>query len=362
MSIKQPFVLITLILLLTAACTSTPSPTPITEPTLEPPTAAAETPNNLTLPDGYRDEILVSGLNRPTQMIIGPDGQLWLGQLNGGESAEQGQIITVDLDSGTQTVLLEGLNKPTGLAVLDGYLWVAIENTLLRAPLDGNNSAGEIEVILEDMPYNGRSNGTLTISPDNRLIYETSGRRSGNRPSEGSGILWELDPVTLEPRPLATGLKGAYAHTFDADGRLWATEIGDGTFNDGPPPGELNLIVEGADFGWPQCIGFQEPALNFEGTEEICAQTRPPVVNFPPHSTPTSVIASPFAANSYLVALWVTGEVWQVSVAFTADNAQGETTPFITEMGNPQHLLLLDDGSILVSDYSNGTVYRVYRP
>lgn len=350
-------------LLLTTACTDrdnstaeTPAAAAVTTPA-----RATETNYTFNLPDDYQAETVVTGLNRPTQMIHGPDGRLWVAQLNGGESEGVGQIIAIDLNTGEREIILDGLLKPTGIAVINGYLWVALENSLGRAPLDDLFHAGELEIILDNMPYNGRSNGTLTGSPDNTLIYETSGRRRGNRPAEGSGTLWELDPATLESRPLASGLKGAYAHTFDASGRLWTTEIGDGTFNDGPPPGELNLVVEAADFGWPQCIGFQEPALNFEGTAEICAATRPPVALFPEHSTPTSIIPSPFKTDTFLVALWVTGEVWQVPVIFTADNAQGSPEPFITNLGNPQHLLATDDGTFLLSEYSSGTIYRISR-
>lgn len=358
---RGPFLL--LCLLLATACTGEENSAAETRaPAAETlPARTTDANDTFDLPNGYQVEVVVTGLNRPTQMIHGPDGRLWVAQLNGGESEGTGQVIAINLNTGERENLLNGLLKPTGIAALNGYLWVALENSLIRAPLDDVYNVGEVEFILDDMPYNGRSNGTLTVSPHNTLIYETSGRRRGNRPSEGSGTLWELDPATLDSRPLATGLKGAYAHTYDANGRLWTTEIGDGTFNDGPPPEELNLVVEGADFGWPQCIGFQEPALNFEGTAEICATTRPPVALFPEQSTPTSVIPSPFEENILLVALWVSGEVWQVPVVFAGDNAQGSPKPFITNLGNPQHLLVIDDNAFLLSEYSSGMIYKISR-
>lgn len=97
-------------------------------------------------------------------------------------------------------------------------------------------------------------------------------------------------------------------------------------------------------------------------TAARCALSRPPVALFPTNSTPTSVVVSPFAPDTLLVALWMAGEVVEVPVTFTGDDAQGEVRPFITEMGNPQSLLLTGDGAVLVSDFSRGTVYRVYRP
>ena len=69
---------------------------------------------------------------------------------------------------------------------------------------------------------------------------------------------------------LATGLKGAYGHAVDAEGRIWTTEIGDDPIDDGAPPDELNLVVTGADFGWPQCAGSGEPVQRYDGTPERC--------------------------------------------------------------------------------------------
>lgn len=345
---------------------ATPPPTPTatatevsTTPTTTP-TPSLRLATNLTLPDGFRAETLITDLQGPTQMIAGTDGRLWLAQLAGSENAGQGQVLAIDLDSGETELLLDNLLKPTGLAVLDNHLWLALGPDLARAPILPDGAVGELETILTDLPFNGRSNGTLTVSPEGKLLYETSGRRQGNQASQGSAMLWELDPaMPAEPRPLATGLKGAYAHTFDAAGRLWTTEIGDDPVNGAVPPDELNLVVDGADFGWPQCYGFREPARNYGGTETICTDTRPPVALFPPRSTPTSIATAPWAENTLLVALWVGTEIVQIPVTFEGDNAVGQVEPFIDGLKNPQHLLVWSDGSLLVSEFSPGIIYRV---
>jgi len=322
-----------------------------------------ETP--LTLPDGFTAEVAVTGLSWPTQFIWGPDGRLWVAQLFAGENDGLGQVVAVDLATDEQEVLLEGLNKPTGIAVLDNALWVAEESQLLRAELDDELKPQTPQIILSDMPNNGRSNGTLTVSPDGQLIYETSGRRSGNQASTSSGTLWALDPAQPDnPTVLATGLKNAYAHVFDGNGRLWITEIGDGAIAgadyEGQPPEELNLVVSGANYGWPQCFGNQEPALNRDGTAEICTQTEPPITLFPPQATPTSIVVAPWDNSVLLVALWLRGEVTAVQIQQDADGRfTGTNTPFITGITNPQHLLPTPDGALLASDYRTGTIYRI---
>jgi glucose/arabinose dehydrogenase len=293
-------------------------------------------------------------------MIAGPDGRLWVAQVAGEENAGQGQVVAVDLASGAQSVLLAGLLKPVGIAVLDGYLWIAARNDLLRAPIEINNQVGAVETVLADLPFNGRSIGTLTVTPQGRLLYETSGVRAGNEAAPGSAMLWELNPAEpTNPTVIASGLKNAYAHVFDPNGRLWITDVADDPVNGVAPPDELNLWAPDADFGWPSCYGVQEPARNYGGDEQSCSQTRGAVALFAPRSTPTSIAVSPWEEDVLLVALWVQGVVMRVPVTPKGDNATGVPEVFLTGLQNPQHLLKMEDGTLLVSDFSQGKIYRV---
>ena len=347
--------ILTLLIFLETACATVGVPA-------APPVASRPPVTDLTLPLGYTADIVTDALHGPTQMILGPDGRLWMAQLAGGENEGAGQVIALDLETGEIEVLLERLRKPTGIAILENALWIASEHDLLRAKLD-NDRPGTPQVVLRDLPYNGRSNGTLTPTPEGQLLYETSGLRQDNEAAPGSATLWLLDPADpTNPTPLATGLKNAYAHTVDDEGRLWITEIGDDGVNGQAPPEELNLVIPAADFGWPPCYGFQEAALNYAGTAAGCAQTRPPVVLFDPQTTPTSVVVSPWEEDALLVALWGAGTVMRVTVLPSGDNATGQTEPFITGLSNPQHLLPLPDNSLLLSDFGRNTLYRIYPP
>ncbi|MCS6824981.1 MAG: PQQ-dependent sugar dehydrogenase, partial [Caldilinea sp.] len=307
-----------------------------------------------TAPPGFTVALLVTGLDGPTQMIAGPDGRLWVAQLNGGENEGKGQVLTVNPETGDRRVLLEGLFKPTGIAVHAGQLWIAAGRDLLRALLEADASVGPPESVFTDLPFNGRSNGTLTVTPHGEILYATTGARLGGAAAPGSATLWALTPQQpSHPRALATGLKGAYGHAIDSQGRIWTTEIGDDPIDDGLPPDELNLVVVGADFGWPQCAGDREPVLRYGGTVERCAATRSPVALFPPGATPTSVAVAPWDETVLLVALWKRGEVVQVKVTPAGDNARGEVAPFLSGLRNPQHLLVWRDGSLLVGDFAD---------
>lgn len=325
-----------LLVLITTACGSMRvSPT-------EPAALAAA----LKLPAGFMVEPLPYQFQNPTQFTV-QDGYLYVAQLNGGENEKQGQVVQVDLSDGSQRILAEQLDKPTGLAVLDNALWIATRDAILRLDL---NDQSTLEPVLENLPNNGRSNGTLTVTNRHTLLYETS----GNRQDADAGKLWELDPETRTTQMVASGLKGAYAHAAAADGRIWLTEIADGQVNGTTLPDELNLLLPGANFGWPRCYGRELAGLD-------CANVRPAVAIFAPHSTPTSVVVSPFTPDTLLVALWLTGEVVQMPITYIGDNAISEPEPFLSGLDKPQHLLVLPDGSLWVSDFATGYIYRIWQ-
>lgn len=298
-----------------------------------------------------RVERLVSGLRGPTQMIVGPDDRLWIAQLAGGENAGTGQVVAADADAGAQEVLLDSLDKPTGIAWLDGALWIATPTALLRAE---GNPPGTPEVVLDGLPNNGRSNGTLTVTPERRLLYETSGRERDGGAVDGSGALWLLDPAAPDtPDRLATGLKNAYAHVYGDDGTLWTTEVAE-PIGGASAPDEVDRVTRGADHGWPACVGDREPVPSFGGDEARCRDTVRPHLTFEPVGvTPTSIVVNPLAADQFVIALWNAGRVVTAPIS-----GGGEISDLVTGIARPQHLLV-DGDALLISDHADGTIWRV---
>ncbi len=303
-------------------------------------------------PDGpVGATVVVDGLAGPTQIAEGPDGRLLVAQLNGPEGEPNGQVLEVDLESGEQRVLLDGLDTPTGVLWLDDRLWVMERRSLASADWDGTGDAGPKEVLLQDLPFNGRSEGTLTALPDGRILYETSGSVRGGEVVDGSGTLWSFDPATGESEPFATGLKNAYAHATLPDGSLLVTEIGDNIAD--PPPDELQLFspAEGGepdrdpapDGGWPGCPPPQR-----------CPGVSGPVATFPAGATPTGVAVVDSRA---LVALFVTGSLVEVDLAdWMEGDEPAASTQVLDGLDGPHTVLARDDGEVLVSEHRSGRV------
>lgn len=309
--------------------------------------------------DSLVGEVVLEGLAGPTQLVIDDDGAWWVAQLAGGENDGSGQVVRIDPDEidTPPTVILDGLDKPTGVALFAGELWVMERNRLTRGPLDGAVDGSDRTVVADDLPTNGRSEGTLTVDGD-RLLYDTSGRleTDGTRTS-GSGTLFSAT-AEGEIREVATGFKHAYAQARTADGTLYTTEIGDGRYDGERPLDELVPVVDGADHGWPRCVGNNRAVIEYGGTEAACAEAPRSLALFPAGATPTSVVVAPWDPQVLLVALWNEGQVVAVS-----SNA-GDPAAFdvvYTGAQHPQHLTV-DGDRVLLTDHVAGRVIALTSP
>lgn len=315
----------------------------------------------LVLPRSFDVELVASGLIGPTALAWGPDDALYIAQLGGGENAGEGQIVTLDA-AGQRRVALDNLLKPTGLAWRDGELFIAAGRDVLRSRFGADGTLAEPETIVRDLPFNGRSEGNITVLDDRRVLYEASGAIG----DDGSGKLWTIDGDG-PPQELARGLKNAYAHAIDRAGRIWTTEIGDDAMDASAPPEEINLISSGSDFGWPRCYADRIPARNRGGNAAICDQTQPPVVTFPAHSTPTGLDFwdDPSLPEDYRAALFVA--LWNgapphialVRIEENGDRMTGQAEPFIIGLLRPIDVLDDGRGGLLVLDHQRGSVYRI---
>ncbi len=319
----------------------------------------------VTAPDGFEVVELVAGLDGPTQLTTLPDGRLLVAELNGGEKEGRGRVLAIDQDTAAQggdedaaeagrEVLFDGLLTPTGVAVVGDEIWVMEQRSLSRGPIGG----GELTVVLEELPFNGRSETTLTATPGGSVLYGTSGSLGpGGEPVPDSGILWEHVPDGGSTR-IAAGFKNPYAHAVDGDGPLWVTEMSDGRFDGERAPDELVEVSPGVDHGWPRCIGDRLPVLEFGADAAECEAGPPSQALFAPGATPTSVAVSPFEPETLLVALW--NEQRIVAVPTAVEGRPHEPVDIVTGELRPQHLLV-DGERLLIVDFDGNRILALQR-
>lgn len=300
--------------------------------------------------------VVIDGLVGPTQVVAGSSGELWVAQLNGGENDATGQVVVVDEQHPDRAprVVLDGLNKPTGIAIFNEELWVMERDRLTRGPLEPNaDGAGDRRVVIDNLPNNGRSQGSLTVDGD-RLLFDTSGSIRNGEVVADSGRLWAVDASGYIDE-VASGFKHAYAHVRVAEDVLVTTEVGDGTYDGSPPADELVVVEPGRDHGWPRCVGDNRPVAQYGATAAACSAVPRSLAVFAPGATPTSVVVAPWDDDLVLVALWNEGRV--VGVSLSDPGAPDEVS---AAAEHPQHLAVFGD-RVLMTDHTAGTIVALSR-
>ncbi|MFB6837259.1 PQQ-dependent sugar dehydrogenase [Streptomyces sp. NPDC056361] len=229
---------------------------------------------------------LTDGLKSPWGLAELPGGDLLV------SSRDERTITRVDGRTGAKTVLGEvpgvvpgGEGGLLGLAVRDGwvyaYLTAASDNRIVRMRYGGGagDGLGAPQPVLTGIPkgfvHNG---GRIAFGPDG-MLYAGTGEtgRTGlaqDRSSLGGKILRmtpEGRPAPGNPFPgsvvYSYGHRNVQGIAWDAEGRLWAAEFGQNTWD------ELNLIEPGRNYGWPEAegragrAGFVDPVAQWPTSE-----------------------------------------------------------------------------------------------
>lgn len=324
-------------------------------------------------------DMFADDLSGARVMVRDGFGNFWVSRPNAGvvtQLSMSGGIITEQND------VLRGLDRPHGLAIDPerGFtLYVAEETKLSRVHL---YSDAAVETIAT-FPAGGRHfTRTIGFGPDGRL-YVSIGSTCDVcvEPNELHGTILSMNPDGSDQTIYARGLRNAVFFTWHpVDGSMWATEMGRDMLGDDLPPDEVNIIKEGAHYGWPYCYGDRVRDTSFEPQADFdCAQTEPATLLIPAHSAPLGLSFIPEEGwgeeywHDLLVALhgsWNRSEPAGYSVArfplSAQGNPEGPMRQFISgwrdqsaTLGRPVDLRAEPGGVLFITDDRKGVMYRV---
>ena len=255
--------------------------------------------------------VVASGLGAPWEVVLGPDDHLWVTERTGR------RVVRVNPATGavTPAVTVNDSYDP-GESWHEGLLGLALHPGLLkgagrdfvyvaftydadsgpalsrrlkvrRYTYDQASSAlkDPIDVITNLPAHDDHGGGRLVFGPDQKL-YLTRGDSGGNwlanyctpiraqdlptaadvaardwSTYQGKILRLNLDGSIPADNPVLAGVRShvyTYGHRnpqglgFSPDGLLYSSEHGPGTDD------ELNLIVAGANYGWPHIAGFRD--------------------------------------------------------------------------------------------------------
>ena len=325
---------------------------------------------NIIIPRQFRVEPATApgAFDRPTAFALGEAGQIYVANGNGIELA-----VDSNADGSFDRVTHFALDGAwvLGLAYRDGNLYAADGGKLLKLrDANGDTVADVSQVLLAGLPtnlYGGHSNNGLAFGPDGRL-YMTVGGTSDHGPElvANAGVILALDLTTGDLTTHASGFRNPYDLTFCPSGQLFASENGPDGLDDSlifRPPDEVNLILAGRNYGYPEFFGY---APAWSGVES-------PIALLPVSGGATGIVCYSGASfpaifqNSLFVSLWGTltfeietgRRLMNVRLEEIDGRVTGVLSEFATGFTHPIDVIQDRDGSLLVLDYGLGQIFRI---
>ena len=316
----------------------------------------------IELPDGFTAYVVGEEFASPTSVAIGPDGVIYVSELDGAI------FRLADLDGDGlfehNAAYIPYLAFVNGIAFSpDGVLYISARGTILAAAgVDDDGEAETADRIITELPNGAHQNNGLAVGPDGKL-YITNGSTCNecDEANERSATILQANLDGSDLRVYASGLRNPYDLTFDPQGRLWATD------NGSDPPcntlDELNLIEEGADYGWP-----------YSPTCDSLQSAIPPAVDLGFNTGSTGIAyygAAHFPAEyggNLFITLWGSNTtapqpagrmLVRVPIIETGDGRSDELAGSVEEFAvgfeHPIDVIVDRDGTLLVLDFGTGT-------
>lgn len=336
--------------------------------------------SRIKLPKGFHINYFVRGIADARSMTLGTKGTIFVSTRIAGnvyaliDSNNDGKVDRT-------IVLARNLNMPNGIDFHKGDLYVAEVHRVLRfRSIEENMThAPRPEVIYTKLPTE-RHHGWryMRFGPDDKL-YISIGAPCNicNRPEYAQ--IRRIDLNTKKAEVIARGVRNSVGFDWHPTSkRLWFSDNGRDFLGDDSPPDEINqLETVGSHFGFPYCHGGDITDPQY-GKLDSCKQYQTPEFKLDAHVAPLGIrfyTGNQFPSqyqgqlfvaehgswnrsnkNGYRIMLLTLKNNKVVSAnPFASGWLDGETT-----LGRPVDLLMLADGSLLVSDDFRGVIYRVW--
>lgn len=334
------------------------NPAPSETPTLAATSATTPTPAP-AIGSVKVDRTIATGLNVPWGLARLPGGDILV------TSRDTYRLTRIDLATGASTLVgavsqavsnvsQAGEAGLLGIAVsphfstdhrLFIYYSTAGDNRVARFTYDQSAAAGHQltgqTIILSGIPHSVHHNGgRLGFGPDGMLYVGTGDASESSRAQNRSDLGGKILRITADGKPApgnpwagspvwTMGHRNVEGMAWDPAGRMWASEFGDKKAD------ELNLIVKGHNYGWPDVegkggsAGFTDPVAQW-GTEA---------------DSPSGIA---IAGGSVWMAALKGERLWRIPLNGTGLAAQ--PTAFLTgTYGRLRSVLTIDDHTILVT-------------
>ena len=348
------------------------------------------------VPQGFQVSVFAENLNRPRWLALTPTGDVLVTETRENrirllrDSNKDGVADIVKTFASEEN----GLDIPFGMAFSLGYFYLGNTSTLRRYTYEAGQEKltgrGEEITSLPGGGYRQHWTRNVIVSPDGEKLYVSVGSRSN---------------VEIEPLPRASvqvmNLDGSNQETFASGlrnpvgldfhpltGELYTTVNERDRLGDDLVPDYFTRIRSGEFYGWPYTYlkpDLLDPRHTTNGKSvrpDLASQTKTPDVLFQSHSAALGLqfydreTFPQKYRNGAFVAFrgsWNRNQGTGYKVVFVPFDGEGKPkgyyedflTGFLIDStipstwGRPVGLLVLPDGSLLITEEANGRIYRV---
>ena len=212
--------------------------------------------------------------------------------------------------------LAQGLNMPhTAARGPDGRLYVSEMNRILTLDPDAADPAATVRTVIGDLPDNRLhanrhplssfvfdGNGDLLVNvgaPSDRCVdargrarTDASGACADSAATAqvrrhaylGNGR-WNEDSTVF-----ASGLRNSIALVRHPSGTVLQGENSVDLTTPDHPYDEINVLRQGGHYGWPYCVDLATPLPGWSTAQARCGQRERPAALLPPHAAPLDLI------------------------------------------------------------------------
>jgi glucose/arabinose dehydrogenase len=340
---------------------------------------------SLKVPPGFKVELWAHGIPGARMMTRGDKGTVFVG------TRIIGRVYAV-MDKGDKRdskIIAEKLTQPNGVVFKNGSLYVAAINKVLRydnieANLDNIPQPIDMTEAFKLPPEVHHNWKFLAAGPDNKIYIQVGSPCNlceVNPGVHGQIRRYNFDGTGMEI--MARGVRNSVGFDFHPKtGELWFTDNGRDWAGENGPEDELNRVpakMIGANFGFPYCHakGIPDPDIK---RPYPCAGVILPVTTLGAHVAALGMrfyTGKMFPADYKDAILVARRGSWNktekngydvLRVKATPEGRNVQIRPFMTGFldkkknvfwGRPVDVMLMPDGSVLVTDEKNGTIYRV---
>jgi glucose/arabinose dehydrogenase len=343
------------------------------------PVAADQLPvKKMKLPPGFKAEVWQAGILDARGMREGDKGTVFVSSL-----FVAGKIYAVvDKGGKRETITLaEKLFLPNGIEFYKGALYVATPKDITRYDNIEDNLANPPKPVMVydklpgEVPHGWKF---IKIGPDGKL-YVPIGAPCNicDRGDPYAQILrMNLDGTGVET--VARGVRNTVGFDWHPKTKqLWFGDNQRDWLSEDLPNDEVNRVTKtGQHFGFPYCAqgDLADPQ---EGWGKSCKQYVRPALLIGPHAAPLGMrfYTGKMFPEKYHNAIFLTRHgPWNrtqkyaadVVAIFIDDNGRAKMEPFLTGLvennqylGRPADVMVMKDGSLLVSDDHAHAIYRI---